>query len=100
MVLCALCGNAYCYKDNNNKKQAGAELCQAQIKLGLAKFGVIFHLPKELRSSSVLFKVEVVFHLPKKFKFPSICLKVEDVFHLMSSFILGEIEVVFHVGEN
>jgi hypothetical protein len=26
--------------NNDNDKQAGAELCQAQVKLGLAKLGV------------------------------------------------------------
>ena len=29
---------------SENKKQAGAELCQAQVKLGLAKIEVFFHL--------------------------------------------------------
>ena len=28
----------------NNEKQAGAELCQAQVKLGLAKVEIFFHL--------------------------------------------------------
>jgi hypothetical protein len=29
---------------NINTKQAGAELCQTQIKLGLAKIEIFFHL--------------------------------------------------------
>ena len=58
----------------NRREQAGAELCQAQVKLGLAKGGVIFHLPKKLRLSSIYLKVEVVFHLPKKLRSPSVCL--------------------------
>jgi hypothetical protein len=35
-------------KNNKKKreKQAGAELCQAQIKLGLAEIEVIFYLQK------------------------------------------------------
>jgi hypothetical protein len=40
------------HKNNNNnkmekkkeKKQAGAELCQAQFKLGLPKIEIFFHL--------------------------------------------------------
>ena len=31
-------------KHNKEKKQAGAELCQAQVKLGLAKIELFFHI--------------------------------------------------------
>ena len=49
--------NYKCYQACRKKlKQARAELCQAQVKLWLAKVGVVFHL---------ISKVEVVFHLPK-----------------------------------
>ena len=66
------------FRMNNNKnsiildKQAGAELCQAQEKLGL-DIEVAFHLPKslgclpftnKLRSPSFYLEIEVVFHLP------------------------------------
>ena len=52
-------------------KQAGAELCQAQEKLGLAKPAVpikkLCRLPlkKILRSSSINQTLKVVLHLPK-----------------------------------
>ena len=46
----------------NKRRKAGAELCQAQWKLGLAKLAlpltvVIFHLKHK--------KIMVVFHMPK-----------------------------------
>ena len=50
-------------------KQAGAELCQALEKLGLAKAALpsnklIGHpVKKTFRSSSIYQKIEVVFHL-------------------------------------
>ena len=58
---------------DNAKKQAGAELCQAQVKPGLAKVEIFFHLIDKLRSSSIYLKIEVVFHLPKKLRSSSIC---------------------------
>ena len=47
------------------RKQAGAELCQAQVKLPKNKF--TFHLPK---------KLQVIFHLQKKFSLFSTFLKI------------------------
>ena len=44
-------------RENEKKqKQAGAELCQAQVKMWLAQVGVVFHLSKKLRSSSISLK--------------------------------------------
>ena len=53
----------------NNEKQAGPELCQAQVTLGLAEIEIFFHLIEYLG------RLEVVFHLPKKLRSSSICLK-------------------------
>ena len=55
------------------REQDGAELCQAQDKLGLAKLAlpkmdIIFQLPTfsyKLRSSSIYLNIEVVFHFAK-----------------------------------
>ena len=58
-------------------KQAGAELCQAQEKLHLAKAS------NKLRSSSSLKDIEFVFHEPfDKFRLSFIYVKLEVVFHL------------------
>ena len=54
-------------------EQAGAELCQAQVRLGLAKVDIFFHLIDKLRASSIYHKIEVVFHLPKKLRSYFIC---------------------------
>ena len=91
------------------QKQAGAELCQAQVKLGWAKN--LLPINRKLRSLSftqkrlssiykktdITFvldeggKLEVVFHLPNKLRLSSICLKNWGRFHLpkklRSSFI-------------
>ena len=48
----------------NNLKKPGAELCQTQVMLCLAKVGVVFHLLIMLRSSSLYLKDEVFLHLP------------------------------------
>jgi hypothetical protein len=48
---------------NKHTKQVGAELCQAQKKLGLVNCGCLSFTLK-LRSSSIYIKIEVVFHLP------------------------------------
>jgi hypothetical protein len=82
-------------KRKKRKKQAGAELCQAQLKLGLAMLDL--HSTK-LRSSSLYEKIEVIFHLIYWSSLPSME-KVEVVFHLQdmrSSSISKKIEVVFH----
>jgi hypothetical protein len=55
----------------HKRKQAGAEQCQAQKKLGLARNCGLFPLIKELRlssnlrSSSIYLENRVVFILPK-----------------------------------
>ena len=49
-------------------QQAGAELCQAQIKLGLDenKMEAVFHLwKKKLRLSANCLKLGILFSLPK-----------------------------------
>ena len=51
-------------KRSLHEKQAGAELCQAQEKLGLVYCGCLPFTLK-LRSSSIYLKIEVVFQLPK-----------------------------------
>ena len=62
------------FKVTNIGEQAGAELCQAQVKLGLAKIEIFFHLienwgclpfTKKIRWSLIWFQIKVVFHLPK-----------------------------------
>jgi hypothetical protein len=66
-------------------KQAGAELCQAQVKLGRVNnplpiypkimfpliwrrrrktFKVVFYLPNKLRPSSIFLQIEIIFHFP------------------------------------
>ena len=40
-------------KNGNMNKHVGAELCQAQVKLGLAKIEIVFHLIDKFRSSSI-----------------------------------------------
>ena len=52
------CGNA-----TKETEQAGAELCQAQVKLGIAKIEFFFFLNRKLRSSSISQKIYVVFNL-------------------------------------
>ena len=50
----------------NNKEQAGAELCQAHVKLGIANTELCFHLIENI--VRLLFTKQndaVVFHLPK-----------------------------------
>ena len=69
------------------EEQAGAELCEAQEKLGLARncgrlplnlnFRLSSILEKNMRLSSILKKIEVVFHFEK----------VEVVFHISSSWV-------------
>jgi hypothetical protein len=62
--------------------QAGAELCQAQVKLGWAhnllpiykKNDVSFDLEKKKKT------FEVVFHFPNKLRPSSICLQIEVIF--------------------
>jgi hypothetical protein len=58
------------------KKQAGAELCQAQWKLGLAKLDLpsmyFFIFKKTLRSFSNCQQIDVVFF----------CTIIEVIFHL------------------
>ena len=51
-------------KINISKKQTGAELCQAQVKLGLAKTDLFFHLIEKLGPFAKT--IEVVFNLKKK----------------------------------
>ena len=46
---------------NKKVKQAGAELCQAQEKLGLAKTTL---LSNKLMRSSIYLKIDVAFYLP------------------------------------
>ena len=50
-------------KDDKVSRQAGAELCQAQFKLGLAKSAL---LGKGMRSSSMYKTFEVIFYLQRK----------------------------------
>ena len=58
-------------------KQAGAELCQAQVKLGLAKLAVN-------RNKLRAYLLQVWGHIPfkKKLIWSFICLNIEVVFHL------------------
>ena len=51
----------YLNKEDYNVEQAGAELCQAQVKLGLAKIEIFFN--RKLRSSAFSQKNQVVFNL-------------------------------------
>ena len=63
-------------------KQAGAELCQAQVKLWLATIEIklpknkfTFHLPKQL-------KIKVIFHLQKSLGCFPVSSRFEVIFNL------------------
>ena len=62
--------NVYLLVVPEKYEQAGAELCQAQEKLGLAKPAVprkkmkLSYIALNLRSSYIKPTIEVVFHLP------------------------------------
>ena len=66
-----LLGFRYGVEKERRLKQAGAELCQAQSKLGLAKLEIFFHLIE----NAIYKRIEVVLHLPKKLGLSSIVLK-------------------------
>jgi hypothetical protein len=73
---------------NIQAKQAGAELCQAHKKLGLAKLAlplnvVIFHLKNKNYGCLPFAKNGDRLLVANKMRLSSICLQIEVFFHLL-----------------
>ena len=62
VFFCILFEESFYWNNRRRRKeQAGAELCQAQMKLGLAKPPLN---GKKMRWTSIVKYIDVVFHLP------------------------------------
>ena len=85
-----------CVRQRERERQAGAELCQAQVKLWLAKLAVT---KKKLRA----YKFEVRFHLKRYLYGLSFALILRSSSICQNSWVnfnLLIIEVVFHFPKN
>ena len=74
--------NSFEHFNNKSWTQAGADMCQAPFKLGLAKS--VLH-SKQLRPSSMNLDIEVVFHLQKNISCRPCTTRIKVVFHLQKN---------------